>query len=84
MDSIEGRGREPEIIASISALSISSIAAAVGSLGRQASATLAVDFFRVDCAVTLRRLYFFFVLEVGSSYVHVPGVTAHPDGPWTA
>ena len=44
---------------------------------------LAADFFHVDCALTLQRLYCLFVIEVGSRYVRVLGVTAHPDGPRT-
>jgi putative transposase len=52
-------------------------------LHAQAATMLAVDFFHVDCAVTLQRLYCFFVIEVGSRYVHILGVTANPDGPWT-
>jgi len=52
-------------------------------LHAQAATMLAADFFHVDCAVTLQRLYCFFVIEVGSRYVHILGVTANPDGPWT-
>jgi transposase InsO family protein len=53
-------------------------------LRTQAGRMLAVDFFHVDCAVTLRRIYVLFVIEVGDRFLHVLGVTSHPDGPWTA
>ena len=44
---------------------------------------LAVDFFHVACAVTLKRIYVFFALEVRNRYVHILGTTSHPTGAWT-
>jgi transposase InsO family protein len=52
-------------------------------LRTQASTMLAVDFFHVDCAMTLKRIYVFFALEVRSRYVHILGTTSHPTGAWT-
>jgi putative transposase len=52
-------------------------------LHTQASTMLACDFFHVDCAVTLRRIYVFFVLEVPNRSVHLLGTTTNPDGRWT-
>jgi putative transposase len=52
-------------------------------LRAQASTMLACDFFHVDCAVTLNRIYVFFVLEVDTRTVHLLGTTTNPDGRWT-
>jgi putative transposase len=52
-------------------------------LRAQASTMLVCDFFHADCAVTLKRIYVFFVLEVANRSVHLLGATTNPDGRWT-
>ncbi len=52
-------------------------------LRTQASTMLGCDFLHVDCAVTLQRIYVFFVIEINTRHVHILGTTANPDGPWT-
>jgi transposase len=52
-------------------------------LTTQARGILAVDFVHVD-TVLLRRVYALIVIEHGTRRVHLAGITANPDGAWTA
>jgi hypothetical protein len=51
-------------------------------LRAQATTILAVDFFHVDCAVSLTRLYVAFAIEHGTRHAHLPGVTRFPTAAW--
>jgi putative transposase len=44
---------------------------------------LATDFFHMDGRGDSPAPVLPVVMEADSRYVHIPGVTANPDGPWT-
>jgi transposase InsO family protein len=52
-------------------------------LTAQARTVVATDFFHVD-TVLLKRLYVLVFIEHGTRRMHCAGITAHPDGVWTA
>jgi putative transposase len=51
-------------------------------LRAHAESIVAIDFFHVDCALSLTRLYVAFVIEHHSRRVHLLGVTRYPTGAW--
>jgi len=52
-------------------------------LTTQARTVIATDFLHVD-TVLLRRLYVLVFIEHGTRRIHIAGITANPDGAWTA